>query len=81
MRDPRLLLDVALPGLIYDVRRENGVIVVEMALASPGRRAREGLPEMVSTHPVYDGPGHVMRQALIALVTGQLLHEHENPAG
>lgn len=44
--DPDLLLDVVSLGLVYDVRGENGVIVVEMTLASPGRLAREGLPEM-----------------------------------
>ncbi len=44
--DPDLLLDVVSLGLVYDVRGENGVIVVEMTLASPGCLAREGLPEM-----------------------------------
>jgi quercetin dioxygenase-like cupin family protein len=32
-----------------------------------------------SSHMVYGGPGHVLRQTLIALAPGQMLAEHENP--
>lgn len=45
--DPGLLLDVVSLGFVYDVRGEDGVIVVEMTLASPGCPGREMLPEMV----------------------------------
>lgn len=68
--DPGLLLDVVSLGLVYDVRGENGAIVVEMTLASPGCPARERLPEMaraavaeavggvgaVELHIVWDPP-------------------------
>jgi len=32
-----------------------------------------------SSHTVYGGHEHVLRQTLIALAAGQLLDEHENP--
>lgn len=32
-----------------------------------------------SAHTVYGGHEHVLRQTLIALTAGQVLHEHENP--
>lgn len=32
-----------------------------------------------SAHTVHGGRDHVLRQTLIALVSGQLLHEHESP--
>lgn len=32
-----------------------------------------------SSHTVYGGHGHVLRQTLIALASGQMLAEHENP--
>jgi quercetin dioxygenase-like cupin family protein len=41
-----------------------------LALAAPARR---------SAHTVYGGHEHVLRQTLIALLSGQLLDEHDNP--
>ncbi|MGI8434766.1 MAG: cupin domain-containing protein [Nocardioidaceae bacterium] len=32
-----------------------------------------------SSHTVYGGHEHVLRQTLIALAAGQMLNEHENP--
>ncbi len=32
-----------------------------------------------SAHTVYGGHEHVLRQTLIALVSGQILDEHDNP--
>lgn len=32
-----------------------------------------------SSHTVYGGHAHVLRQTLIALAAGQMLDEHENP--
>ena len=47
VRDPGLRLDVVSLGLIYDVRAENGVIVVELGLTRPGSPARKALPGRV----------------------------------
>ena len=44
--DPELYLDVVSLGLIYDVREEDGTIVVVMTLTTPGCPASESLTEM-----------------------------------
>ena len=44
--DPELYLDVVSLGLIYDVREEDGTIVVDMTLTTPGCPASESLSEM-----------------------------------
>ena len=44
--DPELYLDVVSLGLVYDVREEDGTIVVVMTLTTPGCPASESLSEM-----------------------------------
>lgn len=44
--DPELCLDVVSLGLVYDIRDENGRVVIEMTLTTPGCPVSESLPEM-----------------------------------
>lgn len=44
--DPELYLDVVSLGLVYGVREEDGTIVVDMTLTTPGCPASESLTEM-----------------------------------
>jgi metal-sulfur cluster biosynthetic enzyme len=57
--DPLLHLDVVSLGLVYDVRDENGAILVEMTLPSPGSTDWEGLPETAKA-TVTDAVGGAM---------------------
>jgi metal-sulfur cluster biosynthetic enzyme len=43
--DPELCLDVVCLGLVYGVRTEDGVLVVEMTMTTPGCPVSESLPE------------------------------------
>ncbi len=43
--DPELYLDVVSLGLVYDVRVDDGVLVVEMTMTTPGCPVSESLPE------------------------------------
>ena len=43
--DPELYLDVVSLGLVYDVRVEDGGLVIEMTMTTPGCPVSESLPE------------------------------------
>ncbi len=56
--DPELRLDVVALGLVYDIREEEGTLVVEMTLTTPGCPVSESLPEMARlTIESVVGPG------------------------
>ena len=47
--DPELYLDVVSLGLVYDVRIDDGILVVEMTMTTPGCPVSESLPEEART--------------------------------
>lgn len=49
------------------------------ALARQHLQAAQGAPSGRSSHTVYGGHEHTLRQTLIALAAGRALDDHENP--
>ncbi len=49
------------------------------ALARQQLKLAEGASSGRSAHTVYGGHEHVLRQTVIALASGEMLDEHENP--
>jgi len=57
--DPELYLDVVSLGLVYDIREEDGSVVVEMTMTTPGCPASESLPE-IARETVADALGGLL---------------------
>jgi metal-sulfur cluster biosynthetic enzyme len=58
--DPELYLDGVSLGLVYDVRVDDGVLVMEIAMTTPGCPVPESLPEEART-AVRQGAGDRLR--------------------
>lgn len=51
--DPELGIDIVSLGLVYDVRDEDGRVVIEMTLTTPGCPVSDGLPEEVAAEVAF----------------------------
>ncbi len=58
--DPELGLSVVSLGLVYDLREEGDVLVVEMTLTTPGCPASESLPAIARDAVARAVPGAVV---------------------
>ena len=57
--DPELYMDVVSLGLVYSLREEEGSLVVEMTMTTPGCPVSDSLPE-IARRTIEDAVGGVM---------------------
>lgn len=66
--DPELGIDIVALGLIYDIREDDGRLVVEMTLTTPGCPVSQSLPQEAARALDLELPAEESRDAQVRVV-------------